>query len=67
MKTITVNFQRVEYGFAEIEVPDNATEEEILDIADDAERNGKVFWNDDIVTLVDYDENKIKQNKINRR
>lgn len=44
MKTVAVGFKREEWGFVEIQVPEDATEEEILDLAEEAESNGMCNW-----------------------
>ena len=56
---VNIRYERTEYGYADVEVPENATEEEILNIADEAERNGQVVWcNETVNASINYKENK---------
>lgn len=45
-KKAIVNLQRVDYGWVEIEVPNNATDDEIHEAAIQAEIDGKANWSD---------------------
>ena len=41
---VEVNMKETSYGFVTVEVPDNATEEEINQAAEQAYFEGKVYW-----------------------
>lgn len=44
MKKVTVGFKEENYGYVEVEVEDNATEDEIIDAAYEAENDGMCNW-----------------------
>lgn len=50
MKRVTVGFKREEFGFVEIEVPDDASEDDIVDAAHEAESDGICNWADEETT-----------------
>ena len=56
MKKVIVNLKRVEYGWVEVEVPDNTTDEEIHEAAYEAESDGMANWNDSSVETTDIVE-----------
>ena len=60
MRAVTCSFVRTEYGSVTIEVPDNATDEEIEELAQEAESDGMVNWvNEDLEYGGIIDEEKI--------
>lgn len=42
------------YGIVTIEVPDDATEDDIYEMTDNAYSNGRVFWHDENFEMVDW-------------
>lgn len=44
MQQIEAYFMRSEYGSATITVPDDATDEQIMELAYQAEEDGQVHW-----------------------
>lgn len=53
MKTVTVSVKEISYGFVEVEVPDNATDEEITEKANELYGNGCVSWGKTDFTVTD--------------
>ena len=56
MKKLTVNFKEVNYGWLEIEVPDNATDEEIMEKAWDEYGAGDCEWGKCDCDITDWEE-----------
>ena len=56
MKKLQVNFKEVNYGWLEIEVPDNATEDEILEKAWDKATEEDINWGKTNCDITDWEE-----------
>ena len=65
--TITINVKETAYGFVEIEVPDNLTEEEIGKIVDEKAPElygeGKVNWGKLDFDVTSWEENAYEPQK----
>lgn len=53
---LTVNFKEVNYGWLEIEVPDNATDEEIMEKAWDEFWRGGLQWGKTNTDITNWEE-----------
>lgn len=56
MKKLQVNFKEINYGWLEIEVPDNATDEEIMETAWDTYGSGDCNWGKCDCDITDWEE-----------
>ena len=52
-KTVLINVKEISYGFIEIEVPDETTEDQLYEKADEAYGNGAISWGKTEFTVTD--------------
>ena len=57
MKKILVFLKAVEYGSVLVEVPDDYSEDDVINAAHEAEENGMAHWNSRDVETDGYEEN----------
>ena len=53
---VQVNFKEVTYGYWEVEVPDNATDEEIMETAWDTYGSGDCEWGKCDCDITDWEK-----------
>ena len=62
MKTVTINVKETSYGFVEVKVPDETTEEELQAKAEQIYYDGNVHWANSDFEVLGIEESPIADN-----